>query len=93
MKQYASNKVPPTRPPFRASTMASRTWHPISPLIAFNDPRDVFAAQPTFLFAECAFLLLAIVGLMDAAKRPRGMLNKSGLRLLHASGELSRRVL
>ena len=55
-----------------AASRASR-WHSIYPLLAFNDPRDVFSAQPTFFCGEVLFLSLALLGLLDAAKRPRGL--------------------
>lgn len=54
--------------------MTTRGWHSIYPLLSFNDPRDVIAAQPTFFCCEVLFLTLAVVGLVDAAKRPRGLL-------------------
>ena len=57
-----------------SSVPAFRSWHQVTPVLAFNDPREVWATQPTFLIAELLFLFLAIVGLADAAKRPRGFL-------------------
>lgn len=54
--------------------MSTRAWHSVHPLVAFNDPRDVMAAQPTFFCCELLFLCLAVVGLVDAARRPRGLL-------------------
>lgn len=68
--------------------MSTRSWHSIYPLIAFNDPRDVVHAQPTFFCCEVLFLCLAVVGLVDAAKRPRGLLTFAACLLGGAGVEL-----
>lgn len=49
-------------------------WHPIDPLFSFKDPRLVLSQQPTFLYIECLFLVLAAWGILDAARRKGGML-------------------
>ena len=54
--------------------VADSGWHSFNPLIAFNDPTAVWAAQPTFLIAEVLFLGLAVCGITDAIRRPRGTL-------------------
>jgi len=54
--------------------MASRPLHDVTPLLSVQDPRDVWAVQPTFLMAEVLFLGLAVLALVDAARRPRGAL-------------------
>ena len=52
--------------------VADSGWHSFTPLVAFNDPAAVWAAQPTFFVAEVLFFFLAVCGIIDAVKRPRG---------------------
>jgi hypothetical protein len=54
--------------------LMSRTWHSTSPLLAINDPHEVWTNQPTFFIAEFLFLSLAAWGIIDALHRPRGAL-------------------
>ena len=68
--------------------MATRGWHSVYPLIAFNDPREVFAAQPTFFCCEVLFLFLAAIGIRDALRRPRGLLTFVACLIGGASVEL-----
>ena len=68
--------------------MATRGWHSVYPLIAFNDPREVIAAQPTFFCCEVLFLFLAAIGIRDALRRPRGLLTFVACLIGGASVEL-----
>ena len=45
-----------------------RSFHSVAPLLAFNNPLDVWSKQPSFLCAEVLFLLLAAWGIADAAR-------------------------
>ena len=45
--------------------VADSGWHSFTPLVAFNDPAAVWAAQPTFFVAEVLFFFLAVCGITD----------------------------
>ena len=68
--------------------MAGSSFYPVTPLVAFKDPRDIFIEQPTFLGAEILFMLLAALGLVDAAFRRRGGLTFTACLVGGASVEI-----
>ena len=55
-----------------AASTASE-WHPFLPLLAFNDPADVWADNPSFLVAECLFLALLLWVTLYAVLKARSL--------------------